>query len=282
MAEQRATMAFKAFLSQCSADEQTALSYFLSDLERQQLSDLPLFGSSEVSFPEDLLQEVHWSWFLPIFRDLSKKDQPFFLSALHETARQNVSQELGVKPSRIVPSATGSDFMRQVLTEELGEEVLPTAFLPDSLMNRLLYITKPEMMQLIDYLALYDLAHDIRQIVDTHVLKHIHKALSEEKRKFLKTIMAHQEPYPLPRLGLDKWDQTKEGLQMLLHKRGLVRLGVALTKESPDLIWHICHQLDIGRGSALLKYTSRPTTVALSDAIGNQIVDILDNPDIWL
>lgn len=91
----------------------------------------------------------------------------------------------------------------------------------------------------------------------------------------MKKISAQKEISPWPRLGLDRWDGEEESFRHLLHKRGLARLGLALSGQDPDLVWAICHQLDIGRGHTLFKLCGKSAAPGLSDAAIRQIEELL-------
>ena len=147
--------------------------------------------------------------------------------------------------------------------------------LPSAPLNSLLYLSKKELIALIDDLAMYDLAAELRQIVETKILKKIYSLLSEEQKKLLKMAVAQRETISFPRLGLDRWDRTEESLRYLLHRRGLVRLGAALSGQDPDLIWYLCHRLDIGRGSALFKFCENKNIPGFTDIVLGQIEERL-------
>jgi hypothetical protein len=114
------------------------------------------------------------------------------------------------------------------------------------------------------------------------MLKKIYSFLTEEEKKFLKNTTAHKEPYAMSRIGLEKWDGTEVSFRHLLHRRGLIRLGAALSGQDPDLIWYICHQLDIGRGMTLYKASLPEPIPGISERVIRQIGELRANVDIKL
>ena len=197
-----------------------------------------------------------------------------FLRALGSHAEQNLGHELHLSPAEEPVSESGKAFLRQVLQYSLtGSEgtLIPVDFLPPSSLNDLLNMGKKELVRLIERLSLYDLAHELRQIVETKILKKIYSFLTDDEKKFLKANPAQKEPYPVPRIGLDRWDGTEESLRLALHRRGLARLGAALSGQDPDLIWYVCHQLDIGRGASLYKLCAKEAMPGISEWVIRQI-----------
>jgi hypothetical protein len=136
-------------------------------------------------------------------------------------------------------------------------------------------MSKQQLVALIDSLSLIDLALELRQIVETKILKKIYSFLSEEEKKGLKRAAVISQSSPVTRLHLEKWDGTEKALRLKLHKRGIARLAAALSSQHPDFIWYICHQLDIGRGKALAKLSKGEVAPSNSMSIIHQIVELL-------
>lgn len=224
-----------------------------------------------------LLGFVHYSWLMPTLK-LYSKDAPFFVSALENGRKMNLQTSMEIPASATTLSPFAEDFFRDVLINSLvGEKntLLPLEYLPESELNILTQFSKKEMTQLIDFLSLYDLALEIRQIVETKILKKIYSLLTEDQKKFLKSIMAQKEHPALTKLGLDRWDGNEEVFRHLLHRRGLMRLGIALSREHPDLLWYVCHILDIGRGTALSKSAQKEAKSHLAQAISQNIMELV-------
>lgn len=272
-------MILKAYLHSLPPERREVLERFLPETQKMRLEALSLPGGEPLPERREMLDWVHWSWFLPTLKSYPLREQKLFLSALNSFAADNLSHELEIEEMSQEISETAKDFFKQILINSLtGHEnrLLPIEFLPPSPLKPLLGLSKKELTRLIDFLSLYDLAFELRQIVETKILKKIYSFLSEEERKFLKQVMAHQkEPFAIARMGLDRWDGNEESLRTLLHRRGIARFAAALSGQDPDFIWYICHQLDIGRGNALYKSCAKEAIPQLSDAILRQIEEIL-------
>ncbi len=262
----------KAFLSQYPTD----LTQFLPEKEKTSLEKL-----GPIAFKEEegsLLDKVHWSWFLPTLKTYSESEQKLFLASVNPYAAKNLAKALILSPSLPELTEISRSYFRKLLTDSLvgpHNLLLPTAFLPPSPLNRLLELNKRELIRLIDFLSLHDLAAELRQIVETKILKKIYSFLSGEEKNFLKKISTQKEPFILARLGLEKWDGSEEPFRSHLHKRGLARLGAALSGQDPDLIWYLCHKLDIGRGAALHKFCMKEPIHGVTEPILGQVEELL-------
>ncbi|HSX38747.1 MAG TPA: hypothetical protein VLE95_07975 [Chlamydiales bacterium] len=270
----------KAILNGCPASSRDVLKRFLSQDERSRLEAMP---STEVNTDLEeasILERVHWSWLLPILKTKPLKEQKLFLSALDRFSNENLCRELKIRtPPAKEKSKIVQEFILQTLTENLvGATIplLPIYFLPPTPLSPLLYLGKQELIELIDTLSLTDLAIELRQIVETKILKKIYSFLSEEETRILKKAVAfNQNMIRATPLDLKKWDGAEKSLRISLHKRGLARLGAALSLQHHDFIWYICHQLDIGRGTALLKLVSMDIPGSLCQDCMRQIEALL-------
>lgn len=264
----------KVILSHYPPDRRSALAQYLPEIEIAALQAMPSFEGEIASEEPSLFDRVHWSWFLPILKDCPPEEQNLFLSALPSLKRESLKKELGISRPTENLKEKAKSFLVQTLTEKILKEtkaLLPMSFLPPSPLNVLLNSSKRELIRLIDFLSLFDLAAELRQIVDTKTLKKIYSFLSASEKKFLKHAAAATPSFSAMRLKFEGWDGSKESFRHLLHKRGLARLGGALSAQSPDLSWYLCHQLDIGRGSALAKFCIPEAPHDLSETIVRQI-----------
>lgn len=257
------------------ADRQSKLVSYLPDEERTALESIV---SKEINVKEfdsgHLLDKVHWSWFLPTLKMYPDAEQQNFLAVLPHFASKNLATmcRITLEPQSI--THIGKKYLRQVLLDSLlGEKdrLLPIDFLPE---NRLLKYSKKELIRLIDLLGIHDLAQDLRQIVETKILKKIYSFLTMEEKKLLKDVTGRQE-YHIAPFGLDKWDGTEEPFRHMLHKRGLARFAIALSGENPDFLWYLCHRLDIGRGTALYKLIS-PIATPITPSVAEQINSLVE------
>ncbi len=270
-------LVLKAFLSRCPPEKKAALTRFLPEKERARLEQLPSFsGEPSTEGHVRVIDQVHWSWFLPTLKAYSPKEQKLFLSAVSPRAARNLGHILNNTPATEI-TETGKAFLRGLLVSSLiGPEgrLLPIDYLPPSRFKPLLHSSKKELTGRIDLLALHDLSMELRQIVETKTLKKLYSFLTPAEKKRLQQISEHPDSFTLPRMGLERWDGTEESFRLLLHRKGLARLGLGLSGQDPDLIWYICHQLDIGRGNLLFKLSHKEVNAPIVEAIAKQIEEI--------
>jgi hypothetical protein len=269
----------KSILNRYPEANREALQNFLPEAERARLDAMP---TSEVETDVEetpLLERVHWSWLLPALKSRTSRDQKLLLGALPPSSRESLCRELKIRtPPAEEQRRIVHEFAIQTLTESLTGEIvqlLPVYFLPPTPLAPLLHLGKQALVQLIDSLSLSDLAVELRQIVETKILKKIYSFLSEEEKRSLKKAAAVKQSLPAARLHLEKWDGEEKSLRLLLHKRGLARFGAALSTQHPDFTWYVCHQLDIGRGTSLEKLSVTEAARGASFPVVHQIEDLL-------
>jgi len=271
----------KAFLDRCPPEKKKALERFLSEKERLRLEKIPSLDveiNPDRFQPGEILDKVHWSWFLPTLKTYPEEEQELFLSSLNPFAAKSLAKTLKISAKEEEISESARNYLRQVLLDSLIDQKHPplaAEYLPRGPLRGLLSLSKKELVRLIDFLSLHDLAEELRQIVETKILKKIYSFLSDEEKKFLKAASAHKDPFTLGRLGLERWDGSEESLRALMHRRGLARFAVALSGQNPDFLWHICHQLDIGRGNALFKLCAKESPHSMRDKVLRQIEELL-------
>jgi hypothetical protein len=274
-----AQIVFKALLD--SSKKKEKLIHFLSESEKEAIEKLPSTTkeiTSQQFLQDGLIDSVHYSWLIPTLKSYSKEEGSLFLLSLSDKARENLKILLKKNTEKCELSTVGKNFLRKVLLDTLidkEEGLLPIDYLPESPLNVILTLSKQDTVRLIDFLSLYDLVLELRQIVETKILKQIYAFLSPEKRQFLKSKMNYSEPYIFPKLGLEVWDGKEESLKIILHKRGLNRLAKALSNSDPNLVWYICHHLDIGRGTTLFKLSEKKVSEKVVKIIIGNIMELL-------
>lgn len=231
--------------------------------------------SAALMFPEDLLKRIHYSWLQPLFQKIPEILHSYVLSALPESHFSGLSRLLNkeIKPFPMVPQVR--TFFINMLCKHLEVPLLlPTTFLPPSKISMLVNYTKQQLMELIDFLGLHDLAEEMRFILDKNQLKILFGLLSIKKQNYLKRCMANKERFPTQRLNLEQWKGTRQQLEVLLHKRGLERLAKALAGQHPDLLWYVVHILDTGRGTMLNKAIPQNEEPGMTAYMVQQLVQL--------
>jgi hypothetical protein len=249
-------------------------------LLEQPLATDPL--PSMISRPEEMIQKIHYSWLLPTFKNLSPSMQAALLNALPSSIAEKVAQLL--RPSSTTPYRTKQPLppsMRHYLLQFLAKRLptlplLPLPFLPSTLLAKLVELDKQHLVEVIDYLGLYDLANEIRHIIDQKRVKQIYACLSDRQKQFLRLCIHQKEKVAAPSLNLEQWNENPTTLAHLLHNRGIMRLGNALLGHHPDFVAHIAHTLDRGRGQLLLQYFSPAAPSAATPALMQQVLQAIE------
>lgn len=227
--------------------------------------------------PQKAISKVHYSWIQPVVQKFPESFQPAIIAAL---AAENVA---GLhNSSSIAISDLAKAFILNQLYQQLNiSDHCPLEYLPETEMSPLAKWNKAKLSNLADFLGLYDLASEVRHIVNRNYLKNIYTCLTPKQFHYLKLCLHQKEQLVSPKLGIDPTKQDCVKLKQVIHRRGLLRLGKALCGQHPDFIWHIAHLLDMGRGKILLKeYQPQElpkVTKILKQQVQN-IVQFLESP----
>ena len=254
---------------------------FLSKKSQSALKNAPLVKTAfkaEQFDMTNLLEEVHYSWLLPIFQKISKQELPFFLAALKKKITLKIKKNLKEENHLPILSPLAAEYLKRTLVSNLLENykaLLPKEYLPDSSLTPLLNLNKKELIELINSLALFDLAKEYFKIINKETLEKLDAFLSKKEKLFLKGKRHYQDGLALKPLNLDKFTGNALALKALLHKRGLMRLSKALTLHYFDFIWHLAHTLDIGRGQVLLELTKQKESQKIANVCQNNILELL-------
>lgn len=217
---------------------------------------------------------IHYSWFSEILEDYPNPVKPFFLAALTPEQSAGLQKMLSLEGKQtILPLLR--PFLLQILRRAmLDVDLLPAQLLPPSALNQLLALNRRQLLHLIDFLGLHDLAADLRQVVDKELLKKIHQALTADQLQFLQYCSKQPLKWVPPKIGLVAWDGSKQQLNRLLHHRGLIRLARAVVQEDPSFRWHLVHHLDTGRAKIIQKEFYKKQESALLPYFKNQVLHI--------
>lgn len=220
------------------------------------------------------IKKVHYSWIIPVIERCPESMKPLYAEALAAPTNQRVLSMLKL-PKNPLATTLAREYLLNDLAKKLElDSITPVEHLPHCPLSFTLEFSKEELIELIDFLGLYDLAEEIRRIVDKNQLKKIYTCLSVKKQHFLRNCLLSKEKVSTPRLELEKWNGDQESLEKLLHKRGLVRLGKGLSGLPADFIWHIIHRLDNGRGVLLSKYISSKEIPGITPLMVQEILNV--------
>ena len=77
-----------------------------------------------------------------------------------------------------------------------------------------------------------------------------------------------------PKLNLAGWKGDKKTLDYLMHERGLIRLGHAISDEDPHFRFYLLHRLDTGRAKLVQKASQERMEAPVVASIKRQVLDI--------
>lgn len=269
-----AFMICKALLERCPIDEQSSLLALLPNEARKELEQLP---SASLPQPNgkipDPLSHIHPSWLAPFLRTLPKHDLKIFLSALSKAFQEPLMHELGFSEPLPTLSKWGKEFARKCMVSQLlkGAEILFPPFTPSSPIRGLVKMTQPKLLAVMQYLGLYDLSIEVRQIIDKKQLNKILSSLSEEETHFLQGLSQQHDLVVFKRLFLQGWDGKRATLTHLLQERGMQRLAFALYGQDKSLIWIVAHSLEQKMGAQLLKLIVKPREMRVCRTMMEQV-----------
>lgn len=230
-----------------------------------------------LTWPEDVIAHTHYSWLAPLIQQVPQPLQASMVAALPEpqSSRLKSYLKIATAPTSLAESVKRFLIYRLCHQWQL-HAILPRQYLPPSELIPLLELSKGELVELIDFLAMHDLAESIRHIVDKKNLKSIYLCLTPKKQQYLRLCLHQKEKIATPKLEIDKWDGDVDKLNLMLHRRGMFRLGKALCGQHPHFMWHITHILDTGRGSALSKHYQEKEIAGVTPFLVQQVLALLN------
>lgn len=235
----------ESFLHNLSQDE-------AKEITKQNIaSDDP---SVALTWEQDLITNTHYSWLAPIIQKLPSELQAPTAASFPEPQSSKLKAFLKIKSSQTPAPPVKNFLLDHVFHKWNPQDILPRQYLPQSPLSYLLDLSKEQLVEIIDLLAMHDLAESIRHIVDKKNLKKIYQCLTPKKQQYLRACLHQKEKIAAPKFEIEKWDGDPQKLETLLHRRGIFRFSKSLCGQSSQFMWHLTHILDIGRGTALLKY----------------------------
>ncbi len=233
-----------------------------------QSSDLePIFQK-----PEKALSNIHYSWIQPVLQRFPESMQSTITSAL------TTEQISGLKVSspKVISHVAKSFVLNQIYHHLDIHEHFPIEYLPETEFSSLVRWRKAELLNLMDFLGLHDLASEARRIVDRNQLKNIYNCLNSKQLHYLKSCLYQKEKLISSKFDIDLSQKDCRPLKLLIHRRGLLRLAKALCGQHPDLVWHIAHILDRGRGKILLEAYQVEELPEITKILKQQVLNLIN------
>lgn len=269
-------MIFRVLVNRFHPKGSDAVLKFLPDDERQKVLEQDVRSSDLMPIlcePQRLVAELHYSWINTLLEQFPKTLRPLVIAALGPEQRTRLSPSGEGIPGI---SAVVKDFFIDQLYMKLdGASHLPIDYLPVTELSPLIQWKRKDLLSLVDYLGLHDLAVEVRHIVDKVMLQQIYACLTPKQLYYLNVCLHQKEQLVAPRLGITL-KMSGEELKKLLHSRGLLRLGRAMAGQHPDLLWHLCHLLDTGRGEVLRKCYQEQLIPTVTPILKGQVLNIMN------
>ncbi|MES2200476.1 MAG: hypothetical protein V4489_09985 [Chlamydiota bacterium] len=271
----------RAFIDKRAKETKESLLSFLPSEQKKEFSSALLCSSDlTLGFNQvrHLLQWTHYSWFAPFLRTLSENEISIFLSAFpEEKAKQLTECLLLSSPPTPLPPASKAFIQKKIIEALLVENpnLPPIEALPASSLKDLSDLTSENLSLLIDFLGLYDLAIEMRLVIDTVKIKKIKSILSKEEVFFLSLISGRQDPPLFKQAGLSLWNGNTKDLLTLLHKRGMNRLAKVLYPEDPNFVYYIKLRMSSDQAAIFSPLHKKSEHAKTYKILAGQIMDVL-------
>lgn len=236
----------------------------------QAINIMPLLTQSQT-----LIDQIHYSWLQPLIIKFPESLRPFILGSLSTRQSYKLGQALSIKPIKICKRVK-SFFINLLYDSFRSDHPLPLEYLPETDFTWMAKASKNDIVKLIDFLGLYDLAAEIRKIVSKEHLDNLYSCLTPQELYYLKICLYQKDKLTTTSLGIKPREKNCEKLRSLLHSRGLVRLSNALSGEHKDLVWYIAHILDVGRGQQLLDLYKETPIPNVTGILRSQVFNVMN------
>lgn len=226
---------------------------------------------------QEVVGKIHYSWLPKVIQEFPVELQELIIGSFPAQQGFELSKLMGKSFHEHQLSSWVKGVLNRLIYEKLDmNAILPISFLPPSTLNSLADLNKTELVQLIDFLALQDLAEALKFIVDKKKIKGIYQWLSPRKQTYLKICLHRKDKLALPQLESNKWHDNYDKVGMQLHRRGLHRFARSLSGQHPDLLWYIMHILDSGRGSIISKYYTKESIPGVTPTLTQQLIHLMN------
>lgn len=283
MLQEKGRLFFRLLANRCFSGKPEELTKLLQDNE---LNTLQLISptwknpSCLLFRPDTLLETIHYSWLEPT---LKKVPEPLLSCVLHTLPTEyaqalvtrGISSRQALEKAKNYPQPVRNFLLGIFFSQWEEGEVLPKELLPESDLQPLLECTKVELMDLIDLLAMYDLAEEVRHIVDKKLLQAIVSILSIPQQKYLRNTLHHKQKTPSTPLQVKTIYKDRKKFLHTLHKRGIGRLAFSLSGKPANFTWYPVHILDIGRGTLLRSLIQKEEIPTITQVARLQVLQAL-------
>jgi hypothetical protein len=182
--------------------------------------------------PSKILRTIHPSWHEEIAACCPGILRPVFTKCMLHEMQQPVTES--------VPPPAVKEFVLGACLSAWPDSTVPgVEFIEQTQFSALLQASIDVVISL---LAVFEIAADVRKIVEKKVLLQLWARLSPLQQRFLRSLHA---PSLSPRISVKEFLQRsdEEASQLLFHT-GAERLGWALCGEPPIFLWHLFHRME--------------------------------------
>ena len=241
--------------------------------------DIPTKSESDQAVLESTkkqINKIHYSWLVEPLDKLPIELQPFVLGSLNPNQAKGIIHLVHDSLKPIAVPSSMSHFLLDLIYKQLKiKDRIPASFLPKTTLSPLLKLNKTQLVEVINFLGLHDLAQEMRKIVEKNLLKQIYETFSKQQQIYLRSILNQPDKLVVSKLGLKESQLNRDDLRKSIHRRGIVRMAKALSVQHPEFVWHICHILDNGRASIIDKYKRQKEDPRIVEFLSIQINQII-------
>ncbi len=247
MHEQNGSIFLRLLLNRFNTDKPEQLAQIVPKEDHEALSPTYIANNDPrlmLFLPQSWLSSIDSSWLKPCVEKMSKPLQEVYAKAF--------PKQFGKSEAKSAYNDTVQDFLITYLHSVCSEkEVTPKVLLPTWELSPLLDLSRTELLEIVDLLAMYDLVEDMRQIVDKKLLTSILQYLTHEQQHYLRLLLRQKSSKKPSSLSIRELLKEGKKFPQTLHKLGLQKLAFAISGASKDFCWHILHILDLPRAKFL-------------------------------
>ncbi len=269
MIQSREWIFLKLLLNTYFSAKQDVLKSLVPDDVFEKILSLPFSQKNPklaLSFVQEWCKNIHTSWFEDVLQTFSEPFQKYMENFLAKGAQdENLSKPI-------------NQFLCKYLYDHSKEKdlnILPRGLLTENPLSPLLDCSKKQLFEIVDLLAIFDLAEEVRYIVDKKILQGILQLLNEDQQKFLRSLLRAKSKLHMPQAFFQHLYSDEKKFLKALHKKGLQRLGCALSGYDQDFLWYFLHKLDVPRARYLETTIHSEAVPNTTHMIQLQIIQIL-------
>lgn len=251
---------------------------FGKEVEEAPVVEAPL--EAFLQDPEQRISEIHYSWILPEVNSFTSFESDFALSLLPEATKKSLGRRIQFKEVA-VPSFIAPLLKKKWVLRLFPKDQLPAACLPETEFSFLLRIPKNQIEKLSDYLGIFELADLLKRVVDKKQIVTLFSFLTKDEQLFLRQCMQKKELIRLKDKVLEQllkkgMGGNEKAVRDHFHRQGLIRLGLILSKCSPEFLWHFTHRIDTGRAKIVDEYSCKTIPDPIREALKMQFYSVVD------